>query len=81
MFSESIGAISQLYKYIELNTGMIDDLRNAITKHPNNKEFDGVKNTINQAVRHQEQDRQFVKRAKRYFEDMSKDVETAGDNL
>jgi len=77
----SFGAISQLYKHIELNTRMIDDLKNAINKLPNRTEFNEVKNAANQAVRGQEQDRQFKQSAKRYFEDMSKDIETSGDNL
>jgi hypothetical protein len=57
---------------------MIYDLRNAINRLPDQKEFNKVKDVANKAVRVHEEDRQFVQKAKRYFEDMKKGVESSG---
>jgi hypothetical protein len=75
----SFEAISQLYRFESFNTRMIYDLKHAINKLPEWREFDEMKNIVNDSNRIHEEDRQFVQKAKRYFEDLSKDVE--GKNL
>jgi hypothetical protein len=75
----SFEAISQLYRFESFNTRMIYDLKHAINKLPEWREFDEMKNIVNDSNRIHEEDRQFIQKAKRYFEDLSKDVE--GKNL
>ncbi|HET7391904.1 MAG TPA: hypothetical protein VFJ51_13880 [Nitrososphaeraceae archaeon] len=64
----SLGSVSQLYRFMAFNTKMIYDLKHAINKLPDWKEFDVIKSI----VKNHEEDKQFIKKAKRYFEDLSK---------
>jgi hypothetical protein len=77
----SFEAISQLYKYISFNTKIIYDLRYAINKLPDKREYDEIKNVVRQSISAHEQDRQFVQKARRYFNDLMKDVEKPEGSL
>lgn len=77
----SFEAISQLYRYVSFNTKMIYDLSDAINKLPDKREYDELKNVVRQSISTHEQDRQFVQKAKRYFDELMKDVEKPEGSL